>query len=319
MIAGISSPLTDPSRKSPDSFKTPQARFLVAERRMARRKRIQFCGATYHVMSRGNRKGRVFEDDRDRRRFLSIVSEALKRYRAECPGYCLMDTHYHLILHTLRPNLSLFMKLVNGQYTQYANRRHGWTGHVLEGRFKSPIIDDTCYLRTALAYVARNPVEAGYVDAPERWKWSSYASAIGLCTPEPCVSTDWVQKAFPSATLTESRQWFTNLVADFPGELKFHECDVVFGNEGLKSEVRELIGRTMYLSELPRSYRALARPPLREVMSCCTQSERVSAILRAHIVYGYKLSEIAACLDVHPTTISRILSRSRKLMRRIGD
>lgn len=223
-----------------------------------------------------------------------------------------MHTHYHLIVHTPRGNISSFMKAVNGNYTQYANRRHGWTGHVLEGRFKSPLIDDTCYLRTAMAYVARNPVEAGYVKAAELWKWSSYRSALGLCAPESFLARGWIEKAFPAATLAESRQWFAEQVVNFPGELIYDEKDVVFGSEGIRMDVREQIGRTMYLSEIPRSYRALARPPLNELFSGVAKNDRANTIRRAHIVHAYQLSEIARYLCVHPTTISRILAKSRK-------
>ena len=278
---------------------------------MSKQRRIQFCGASYHVMSRGNRKGRIFEDDRDRREFLSILADAVERYGVECSSYCLMGNHYHLIAHTPRGNLARFMKVTNGRFTQYVNRRHHWTGHLFEGPYKSLVIDDTCYLRTAMAYVARNPVEAGFVATPYKWKWSSYAAMIGRCRPEPFLSTAWLQRAFPTMILEESRQRFAELVINFPGELVLDHRDVVFGDRELQTEVRELIGRTMYLSDIPRAYRAMARPELPSLLSCVTRAERVTAIRRAHVVHGYLLSEIARCLGIHPTTISRLLAQSR--------
>ena len=278
---------------------------------MSKQRRIQFRGATYHIMSRGNRKQRIFEEDRDRREFLSILAEALERYGVECPSYCLMGNHYHYVAHTPRGNIARFMKVVNGRYAQYVNRRFRWTGHLFEGPYKALVIDDSCYLRAAMAYVARNPVEAGFVTTPDEWKWSSYAAMVGLCRPEPFLSTTWLQRAFPSLTLEESRQRFAELVNNFPGELVLDHRDVVFGDRELQSEVRELIGRTMYLSDIPRAYRAMARPELSSVLSCVTRSERITAIRRAHVVHGYLLSEIARCLDVHPTTISRLLAKSR--------
>lgn len=279
---------------------------------MSKHRRIQFKGATYHVMSRGNRKSRIFEDNSDRRRFLAIFSDALERYGVECASYCLMGNHYHLIVHTPRGNISRFMKVVNGGFTQAINRRHKWTGHVLERPFEALVVDDSCYLRTALGYVARNPVEAGLVAKPELWEWSSYAGAIGLRDPEPFVTPTWLQRAFPSATMEDTKERFVDLVNNFPGQLLLDERDVVFGDHGLQTEVRELIGRTMYLSELPRSYRAMARPDLHEVLSCVTRTDRIAAVRRAHVVHGYLLSEIARCLGVHPTTISRWLAKSRR-------
>jgi putative transposase len=278
---------------------------------MSKQRRIQFCGATYHVMSRGNRKVCIFEDDQDRHEFLSMLADALNRFEVECPSYCLMGNHYHFMAHTPRGNLARFMKVLNGGFAQYFNRRHRLTGHLFEGPYKALVVDDTCYLRTALAYLARNPVEAGFVATPDKWKWSSYAAMVGLCRPEPFLSTAWLQRAFPSRSPEESRNRFVELVTNFPGELVLDHRDVVFGDRGLQADVRELIGRTMYLSDIPRAYRALARPELSRVLSCVTRAERVIAIRRAHIVHGYLLSEIARCLGVHPTTITRLLAKSR--------
>jgi REP element-mobilizing transposase RayT len=221
---------------------------------MSKQRRIQFSGATYHIMSRGNRKARIFEDDRDRREFLSILADALDRYSVECPSYCLVGNHYHFVAHTPRGNIARFMKVMNGRYAQYINRGHRLTGHLFGGPYK---------------------------------------------------------RAFPSLTLEESQQRFTELVSNFPGELVLDHRDVVFGDRELQSEVRELIGRTMYLSDIPRAYRAMARPELSRALSCVTRTERITAIRRAHVVYGYPLSEIARCLEVHPTTISRLLAKSR--------
>lgn len=281
---------------------------------MARATRIRFCGATYHVMSRGNRKNRIFEDHRDRRAFLEIVQDAVARHLVECPGYCLMDTHYHFIVHTPKANISQFMKLVNGRFTQYINRRHKLTGHVFEGRFKAIVIDGSSYLRAALAYVARNPVEAGLVADAERWQWSSYAAALGLCAPESFLATTWIQRAFPSKTVQQSRQMFKQLVERLP-EIDFDETAIVLGDKNACADVRELIGMTMYLLEIPRSYKALGRPDLRGLLACVTRSERAAAIRRAHVVHGYLLSEIARCLEVHPSTISRLIARSRPKLR----
>ena len=278
---------------------------------MTKPRRIQFRGATYHVMSRGNRKARIFEDDRDRREFLEILADSLERYGVQCPSYSLMGNHYHFIAHTPRGNIARFMRGVNGRYAQFVNRRHRSRGHLFEAPYKALVVDDSCYLRTAMAYIARNPVEAGFVATADRWKWSSYAAMVGLCQPETFLSTAWLERAFPSQTLEESRQRFSQLVNGFPGDLMLDHRDVVFGDRELQSEVRELIGRAMYLSDIPRTYRALARPDLSAVLSCVTRDERITAIRRAHVVHGYLLSEIARCLEVHPTTISRLLAKSR--------
>ena len=277
---------------------------------MARPKRIQFPGATYHAMSRGNRNCRIYKDNRDRRIFLNIVGEAAERYAVECAGYTLQGTHYHFIVHTPRGNMAAFMHFVNGTYTQYVNRRYKLRGHLLEGRYKAIVIDDTTYLRTAMAYVARNPIESGSVAKAEQWRWSSYAAAQGRCTPEPFFTESWIQRAFPARSLDESRKLFAQLVARMPA-IEWDERKFIIADRKTSASVRELIGMTMYMHEVPRAYKALARPDLRELLLCVTQPERVIAIRRAHVMYGYKLSEIARCLAVHPTTITRLLAKTR--------
>ncbi|MDP2266382.1 MAG: transposase [Thiobacillus sp.] len=91
---------------------------------MTRPLRIEFPGAVYHVTSRGDRREPIFDDDVDRQAFIDVVALALKRFDACALAFCLMDNHYHLVLHTRQPNLSALMRLVNGVYTQTYNRRH---------------------------------------------------------------------------------------------------------------------------------------------------------------------------------------------------
>lgn len=97
---------------------------------MSRPLRIEFPGATYHVTSRGDRREAIFSDDDDRMRLLEVLASAAERFEAVVLAFCLMGNHYHLVLHTHRPNLSQVMRHINGVYTQAFNRRHGKVGHV---------------------------------------------------------------------------------------------------------------------------------------------------------------------------------------------
>lgn len=255
-------------------------------------------------MNRGNRKGRIFFDDRDRRRFLRILERSLNQYGAECINYSLMENHYHSIIHTPRANISRLMALLDQLYTTYVNRRYGWTGHLFGGRFTATIIDDTDYLRNALAYIALNPVRAGLVTRAEDWEWSSYRSAIGTSAPISFISAAWLKRAFPAETLEESRRLFQVFTETAAAESTEHE--VVAGNEELRKKVRALIGLTMYAQRVPRAYRALARPSLNALFSeAFTREQRRIAARRAHVVHGYLLEEIGRFLCVHPATISR--------------
>ena len=260
-------------------------------------------------MARGNRKERIFHDDVDRRRFLKIVGAALEKFAAECYVQCLMDNHFHAIIHTPRANISHVMQHIDGLYTQYSNWRHHTTGHVLEGRYTAIVIDDTSYLRNAIAYILRNPVAAGLVTNAQDWPWSSYRAAMGTATPQFETLT-WIQLLFEADTLDESRRLLDEYVSQEPEDYSDLARAAAEGPEEFKRGVRGVIGATLYRAALPRSYRAVARPPLAEVFAGVKRAERRYTILRAHVVHGYLLTEIANHLELHPTTISRIVNQT---------
>ena len=108
---------------------------------MARPLRIEFAGALYHITSRGDRRGAIYEDDEDREAFLDVVGETMDRYNWIYHAYCLMTTHYHLAIETVEGNLSQGMRHLNGVYTQASNRRHRRFGHLFQGRFKGMLVD----------------------------------------------------------------------------------------------------------------------------------------------------------------------------------
>lgn len=276
---------------------------------MGRRRRIQFCGAIYHVMARGNRRQAIFVDDRERRRFLKIVAVALEKFGAECFAHSLMGNHFHKIVHTPRANIPQVMHHIDRLYAQYVNWRHGSTGHLFGAPYTAILIDDSLYLRNAIAYVLRNPVAAGLVSDAGDWQWSSYNAAMGK-TPPTFETLTWLPSLFPADTLDESRQLLAEHVRKEPEEYADMVRSVAEGPHEFKKRVREVIGSTLYGAALPRAYRALARPPLSEVFTGVRRAERRQTIVRAHIVHGYLLTEIANYLELHPTTISRIVNQT---------
>jgi putative transposase len=262
-------------------------------------------------MARGNRKQPIFADDRDRRRFLRLLATAAERFGADCYAYCLMGNHYHLVLRTPHANLPEVMKHINGLYTRYENWRHRTTGHVFEGRYQALLIDDTVYLRTAIAYVLRNPVAAGLVEDPELWPWSSYRATMGKITAPRFLNLTWLPAIFSARSLAGSRELLAQDVKDErldeDGELGRSPVE---GPQKFKRQVRQVIGATLHRANLPRAYRALGRPSLPVLFESIDRANRKAAIRRAHVVHGYRMVEIANFLQLHPTTISRIVNQS---------
>ena len=108
---------------------------------MARKLRVQYPGALYHLMNRGDRREPVFKDDTDRERFLATLGEACGKTGWQVHALCLMPNHFHLVLETPQANLVAGMKWLLGVYTGRFNRRHRLFGHLFSGRYKSLVVD----------------------------------------------------------------------------------------------------------------------------------------------------------------------------------
>jgi putative transposase len=148
-------------------------------RDMARKVRVQYPGAIYHVMNRGNHRERIFRCDKDRELFLKTLSEACGKTDWQIHAWCLMSNHFHLVLETPRANLVAGMKWLLGTYTMRFNHRHRLFGHLFSGRYKALPVDNsgTGYLKSVCDYVHLNPARARLVRAKAKlsaFTWSSY-------------------------------------------------------------------------------------------------------------------------------------------------
>lgn len=280
---------------------------------MGRNERINVAGATYHVMNRGNRKARIFEDDRDRKRFNRLLLEAMEKYEVELLLQSQMGTHFHAIVTTPHGNLSDFMCDWEGEFARYSNWRHGRVGHVFQGRFVGVLIEDDIQLFIAASYVFNNPVVAGFVRRPEDWKWSTYAATVGLSARPRELSLSWVETLFPSSSFTDSQAMLRGCVNSADPVLSY--LDVVDPTSQLA--LRSYIAERLRGIELPGCYRTLLRPPLDHLfVHGQTRDERAATIQVAHQTYGYTLAEIARCLRLHPGHVSKIYCSHRRAHRR---
>lgn len=167
---------------------------------MSRPLRVEFEGAVYHVTARGNSGLHVYEDDLDRNRFLDFLAQELKQQLWLCHAYCLMGTHWHLLLETPEPNLSCGMARLNSCYSQWFNHRHGRHGHLLQGRYHAILVDKESYLLELCRYVVLNPVRAHMVQRVDQWPWSSYLTTVGRRVGPHWLTTEWVLSHFGSST-----------------------------------------------------------------------------------------------------------------------
>ncbi len=138
-----------------------------------RRARITYQGAYHHVMNRGLKGERIFQEDSAKQYFLTNLYKKSENLRIKLLSYCIMNNHYHLILQNTSEKLSEFMKQLNSQYGTFYRKRNGGKGYVFQSRYKSPLIQDDKYLKMAIIYTLLNPVRASIVKDPFQYKWSS--------------------------------------------------------------------------------------------------------------------------------------------------
>lgn len=143
-----------------------------------------------HVTCRGNRRQAIFADDDDRERFLQLLERVRRASDWQVFAWCLMTNHLHLVLGVPAGAISHGMQLLCGDYAQGFNWRHGFTGHLFQGRFRAEVVRHELHVFEAIRYVDLNPERAGM----ESWQWSSYWAHVRLEKPRPFHDTSWVRR-----------------------------------------------------------------------------------------------------------------------------
>ena len=218
---------------------------------MARKLRLEYPGAIYHVMNRGDRREPIFQDDKDRRLFLETLGEACAKADWQVHAYCLMNNHFHLVLETPQGNLVAGMKWFLGTYTSRFNRRHKLFGHLFSGRYKSLIVDGSGngYLHTVCDYVHLNPVRAKLLRLEQRlraYRWSSYGEYLKRPNQRPkWLRVDRLlgEMRIPKDSAA-GRKWFERVMearrqSEDPEQWKGLRRGWCFGEESFRAELLE--------------------------------------------------------------------------------
>jgi putative transposase len=140
---------------------------------MGRKPRIEYHGAVYHVIKRGNNREYIFEGEEQKEFLLGLIKEYKRRMNFELYGFILMDNHYHMIIKTTGAPLQDIMHRINYKYSKYYNYVNSRTGHVFENRYKGILVKEDKYLLSLLRYVHQNPVRARLCDRVSDYQWSS--------------------------------------------------------------------------------------------------------------------------------------------------
>ena len=248
---------------------------MVSSRAMARPLRIERAGAWYHVTARGVERRLIYLDDRDRRRWLAVLAEAVPLFRLVVHGYVMMPNHYHLILETREANLSRVMQWLQTSYSMGFNRRLGRVGPLFQGRFKAVVVDPNGWALTLSRYVHLNPVRTagmgldkgarqadrlGVRGRPDeqqvrhrvqelrKFRWSSYRSYVGLEKAPEWLNCEAIVELGGRGTRVERQQKYREYVEQAVREglkespWEHVQAQLVLGGREFLDEIRRQVG-----------------------------------------------------------------------------
>jgi putative transposase len=288
---------------------------------MPRRPRIEYPGAFYHVLARGNNRKRIFIIDADYDKYLTLVKKYKKMYGFHLYAYALMPNHVHLLVESAEMPLSKIMQGLQQSYTQYFNLRHEAVGHVFQGRYKALICEKDAYLLELVRYIHLNPVRAQISSIPSEYRWTSHQYYLRRSQQE-LVNVDFVLAQFASdrRRALESYQQFIQdgIQKDYRHFLDqvidqriFGSCDFV--EEILQKEEQSLEG--LPLVEKPALTNILNA--VAEVVGVSSETIQSNSKSRDHVharrlfcyiarmYYNYQLREIAEFINNCITAVSK--------------
>lgn len=236
---------------------------------MARQPRVEYAGATHHVMSRGNDGIPVFRDDSDRLLFLELFAEEVERSRWIVHDYSLMGNHFHLVMGTPECTLSTGMHRLLSRYAQRFNRRHGRRGHLFQERFKNVLVETEIYGLELSRYVALNAVRGGIVRRPEEWPWCSYAARAGFTKCPSWLTIEPLLNQF-GADRKSQQKAYRSFVLERIGAtddlLDQAVAGIYLGTISWIDRIQSLLDDTERSDEHPRSQVHPGRPGLEDVI-----------------------------------------------------
>jgi putative transposase len=293
---------------------------------MARPLRLEYPGAWWHITSRGVERRDIFLDDRDRRRFLSLIAQVIPHFHWRLHAYVLMTNHYHLLVETIDATLSRGMHKIGGDYATWFNARHRRVGHLFQARFKAHLIDSEEYLLQVARYIVRNPVRARLVPSATAWPWSSARATAGLAAAPQWLTTAAILERFDGWDLASAKRLYRNFVEESDGESPWRNLvgQVVLGSADFVARMQQRIDERQRSHEYPRAQRSLRPATVEEVRHAVqtitgidpTKSRRPAARIAfvelAHSEAQATLGDIGAAVGVGPTGVSYLLRRARE-------
>lgn len=195
---------------------------------MARKPRIHFSGAVYHVVLRGLDGTTIFKSVADRRAWESLVAEGCERFGHRIHAFCWMKDHVHMAVQVADAPLSKVMQNLSFRYTRHFNKQHDKEGPLFHGRYRAILIDPDEYLNDLVRYIHNNPVRNGLSKAAADYKWSSHQTYMGDDS-RAWVTTDTVLGSFGKSARTSMTAFGKFVDA---GRTEQERVDLMRGSDG---------------------------------------------------------------------------------------
>lgn len=194
---------------------------------MGRKPRIEFNGAVYHVIQRGNNKEYIFKSIEHKKYLLTKITEIKKLMDFEVFGFVLMDNHYHMVIKCHEDSISSLMHRINGDFGKYYNISFKRSGHVFQGRYKGILVKDNKHLLSLLRYVHQNPVKANICKRVCDYKWSS-DSFYRYNKGKSLVNIDFILNIFSPDRKVALKEYVKFMdVAELEESIDFEDTDVI--------------------------------------------------------------------------------------------
>lgn len=287
---------------------------------MARKPRIEYEGAFYHVITRGNQRQAIFKDREDYDKYLEVLTNYKEKYHFHLYAYVLMKNHVHLLIETADTPLSKILQGINQTYTLFFNRKNKTVGHLFQGRYKAILCDKDEYLLTLVKYIHSNPVRAKVVKNLSEYLWSSYHTYAEKTCLSNLADTDQVLRMF-SENKVKARQLYKAYIEDTsPVTKETIYCTVdqrVLGDEHfvdyiMKKNVGELkketIKKEYSLYAITKAIESVFGSSLNEIQGRSKDKGIVKAkkiFCLTAIEYGYSGREISRYIGKDPAIITR--------------
>jgi len=281
---------------------------------MARELRIEYPGALYHVISRGNEGRAIYRSEEDREIFFRILRRTVIRYEFIIYAYCLMANHYHLLIETPKANLSRGMQYLNGVYAASFNVKNEHIGHLFQGRYKAILADKGEYLLELARYIVLNPVKAGIAENPSSYKWSSYLETLGGRAAPEFFDVNSLLSLF-SENLIEAREAYKEFVEyGLHREPSFEiKAGIILGDDIFLSKIKNHAQHMKESKDIPKKQRFLSCPSLGELFDDIENVNiRNKQVFKAVTEFGYLQKEVADYLGLAYSTISVIMKNAEE-------